>query len=98
MTLAPAARLGRYEIISLLGVGGMGEVYRARDAALSRDVAVKLLPHSLASDADRIRRFDQEARAAGQRTVLFVDEIHRFNKSQQDALLPYFDNFTVVLL
>ena len=64
MALEPGTRLGLYEIDSLLGVGGMGEVYRARDARLGRAVAIKLLPASLATDRDRLRRFEQEARAA----------------------------------
>jgi len=57
-------RLGPYEIVSPLGAGGMGEVYRARDTRLGRDVAVKVLPASFSQDADRLRRFEQEARAA----------------------------------
>src|SRR5436190_1649531 len=65
MSLRTGARLGRYEILSQLGAGGMGEVYRARDARLGRDVAVKVLPSSFSSDSDRLRRFEQEARAAG---------------------------------
>ncbi len=66
MTLASGTRLGPYEIVSALGAGGMGEVYRARDARLGRDVAVKVLPAAFAGDADRLRRFEQEARAASQ--------------------------------
>ena len=65
-TLAPGARLGPYEILKLLGAGGMGEVYRARDGRLGRDVAIKVLPRSFAQDPDRLRRFEREARAAGQ--------------------------------
>ena len=65
MPLAPGSRLGPYEIVSPLGAGGMGEVYRARDPRLGRDVAIKVLPASYAGDADRLRRFEQEARAAG---------------------------------
>jgi serine/threonine protein kinase len=65
MTLSAGSRLGPYEIGPLIGAGGMGEVYRARDSRLGRDVAVKVLPASLASDAERLRRFEQEARAAG---------------------------------
>lgn len=57
--------LGHYELISLLGVGGMGEVYRARDANLGREVAIKVLPSAFSEDADRLRRFEQEARAVG---------------------------------
>src|SRR4249919_170321 len=65
MTLAAGTRIGPYEILSPLGAGGMGEVYRARDSRLSRDVAIKVLPASFSADADRLRRFEQEAKAAG---------------------------------
>jgi eukaryotic-like serine/threonine-protein kinase len=64
MTLASGSRLGAYEILSPLGAGGMGEVYRARDARLSREVAIKVLPSATASDPDRRARFEGEARAA----------------------------------
>ena len=63
MTLAPASRLGPYEVLSALGAGGMGEVYRARDTRLNRDVAIKVLPAELLADEHRRRRFQQEARA-----------------------------------
>ena len=64
MTLSPGTRLGSYEIIAPLGAGGMGEVYRARDARLSRDVALKVLPEEVSADRDRLARFEQEARSA----------------------------------
>ena len=64
MSIGPGARLGPYEIGHLLGAGGMGEVYRARDTRLGRDVAVKVLPDEFASDSQRLRRFEDEARAA----------------------------------
>ena len=64
MTLGPGSRLGPYEIVTLIGSGGMGEVYRARDPRLGRDVAIKVLPAEFSADADRSRRFEQEARAA----------------------------------
>ncbi|HEV8370547.1 MAG TPA: protein kinase [Pyrinomonadaceae bacterium] len=64
MTLASGTKLGRYEIRSQLGAGGMGEVYQGRDTQLGRDVAVKVLPTTLSSDTDRLRRFEQEACAA----------------------------------
>ena len=57
-------KLGRYEIRSQLGAGGMGEVYRARDTQLGRDVAIKVLPSTFSVDQDRLRRFEQEACAA----------------------------------
>src|ERR1700728_4271851 len=62
MAVAAGAKLGPYEIISRLGEGGMGEVYRARDTRLNRSVAVKVLPQDMVIDPDRMRRFDQEAR------------------------------------
>jgi len=61
VSLTPGTRLGSYEVVSLLGAGGMGEVYRARDSRLHRDVAVKVLPESVAADADRLVRFEREA-------------------------------------
>jgi Tol biopolymer transport system component/predicted Ser/Thr protein kinase len=65
MTLSAGSRLGPYEILSPLGAGGMGEVYRAKDPRLGREVAVKVLPASFSNDPDRLRRFEHEARAAG---------------------------------
>src|SRR5436305_8458719 len=63
MVLAPGTKLGPYEVVATLGAGGMGEVYRARDARLERDVAVKILPQHLSSDPDLKARFEREARA-----------------------------------
>ncbi len=62
-SLVPGHRLGRYEIVAPIGAGGMGEVYKARDTRLGRDVAIKVLPAQFASDPERLRRFEQEARA-----------------------------------
>src|SRR3954462_7094414 len=64
MSLEPGTKLGRYEIRSLIGAGGMGEVYLAEDAELGRSVAIKILPDELASDKSRVQRFIQEAKAA----------------------------------
>ena len=61
MTLATGTRLGSYEITGAIGAGGMGEVYRARDAKLGRDVALKVLPEAFARDAERMARFQREA-------------------------------------
>src|SRR5215467_716489 len=63
MPLTSGTKLGPYEILVLIGAGGMGEVYRARDARLGRDVALKVLTESFAHDSERLRRFEQEARA-----------------------------------
>jgi eukaryotic-like serine/threonine-protein kinase len=65
MTPAAGSKLGPYEVLSPIGAGGMGEVYRAKDPRLGRDVAIKVLPSSFSADTDRLRRFEQEARAAG---------------------------------
>ena len=63
MTLAPGTRLRSYDLVSALGSGGMGEVYRAHDARLGRDVALKILPDIMARDPDALARFEREARA-----------------------------------
>ena len=65
MPFSPGTKVGRYEIRSKIGEGGMGEVYRARDEKLNRDVAIKVLPTSFADNHDRLQRFEQEAQAAG---------------------------------
>jgi serine/threonine protein kinase len=78
MTLAAGTRLGPYEILAPLGAGGMGEVYRARDPRLGRDVAIKVLPAAFNADPERLRRFEQEARAAAalnHPNILTVHEI-----------------------
>src|SRR6266849_296361 len=64
MPLEPGSRVGPYEILAPLGAGGMGEVYRARDTSLKRDVAIKVLPAYWSRDPDRLRRFEVEAQAA----------------------------------
>jgi serine/threonine protein kinase len=61
MSLASGTRFGAYEIIDLIGAGGMGEVYRARDSKLKRDVAIKILPEALADEPELISRFEREA-------------------------------------
>jgi eukaryotic-like serine/threonine-protein kinase len=65
VSLSAGSRLGPYEILGQIGAGGMGEVYRAKDPRLAREVAIKVLPASFSQDADRLRRFEQEAKAAG---------------------------------
>ncbi|MBK8315635.1 MAG: hypothetical protein IPL01_17155 [Acidobacteria bacterium] len=63
MTFTTGTKLGAYEILAPIGKGGMGEVWRARDTRLNREVAIKVLPDDFANDADRLRRFEQEALA-----------------------------------
>src|SRR5437764_9387787 len=64
-SISPNTTIAQYTIVSKIGEGGMGEVYRARDAKLGRDVAIKVLPAALSENADRLNRFEQEAQAAG---------------------------------
>jgi len=78
MTLATGTKLGPYEIVAPLGAGGMGEVYRARDTRLGREVAIKVLPESFSKDPDRLRRFEQEARAASQLNHPNIVTVHDF--------------------
>src|SRR5215211_5650441 len=76
MGIEPGYRFGSFEVVSRLGVGGMGEVYRARDARLGRDVAIKVLPEAMARDAERLARFDREARALAALSHPNVGAIH----------------------
>ena len=62
MAVSPGTRFGPYEVTDQIGAGGMGVVYRAKDTKLDREVAIKVLPESMASDAERIARFDREAK------------------------------------
>ena len=78
MALAPGTRLDTYEILGLLGAGGMGEVYRARDPVLKREVAIKVLPAYVLQDPDRLRRFEQEAQAAAALNHPNILAIHQF--------------------
>src|SRR5438105_1195213 len=76
--LSTGTKLGPYEILAPLGAGGMGEVYRARDTRLGRAVAIKVLPESFSKDPDRLRRFEQEARAASQLNHPNIVTVHDF--------------------
>ena len=84
MSLAPGSRLGAYEILSLIGAGGMGEVYRARDARLGRDVAIKVLPAHVASDPQLRERFEREARAVAALNHPHICTLH--DVGQQDGI------------
>lgn len=86
MTLAPGTKLDAYEIGSLLGAGGMGEVYRARDTTLNREVAIKVLPVAFSRDPDRLRRFMQEAQAAAALNHPNIVAIYHIG---QDDGVPY---------
>ena len=77
MTLTPGTKLDGYEILGPLGAGGMGEVYRARDAILKREVAIKVLPAYFSQDSDRLRRFEQEAQAAAALNHPNILAVHR---------------------
>src|SRR5262250_3171030 len=84
MPLVSGAKLGPYEIVEPLGAGGMGEVYRARDSRLGRDVALKILPQSLAADRERLNRFEQESRAVAafnHPNILAIHDVGRHDGS-----------------
>ncbi len=81
MSLQPGARLGPYEITAAIGAGGMGEVYQARDTALNRDVAIKVLPDSLAGDPDRLARFQREAEALAALNHPNIAQVYGLEKS-----------------
>jgi len=87
LTLNPGTRLGPYEIVALLGVGGMGEVYRATDTNLKRQVAIKVLPESVAADADRLARFQREAEILAALNHPNIAHIHGLEKSDGTVAL-----------
>src|SRR5215210_3360435 len=89
MMLAPGSRLGSYEILSALGAGGMGEVYRARDTRLDRDVAIKILPESFAADPDRVARFQREAKVVASLNHPHIAAIYG---------LEHVDHFTALVM
>ena len=81
MPLTAGTRLGPYEIISAIGAGGMGEVYRARDTRLARDVAIKVLPDSVVHDPDRLARFEREARVLAALNHSLIAHVYGFEQS-----------------
>jgi TolB-like protein len=87
MTLSAGTRLGPYEIVSPLGAGGMGEVYRAKDTRLGREVAVKVLPETVAGDAERLARFEREARALAALNHPSIVTIYSVEQSEQTRFL-----------
>jgi len=78
MSLSPGSRLGAYEIVAALGAGGMGEVYRARDSKLKREVAIKVLPDAFATDPQALARFEREALAVAALSHPNILSIHDF--------------------
>jgi eukaryotic-like serine/threonine-protein kinase len=92
VAIAPGTRIGNYEVAALIGSGGMGEVYRAHDARLGRDVAIKVLPAAFSTDPDRLRRFEQEARAAAalnHPNILTVHEVGAYAPDPASPAAPY---------
>ena len=92
MALAPGVRLGAYEIVSLIGAGGMGEVYRARDSRLGRDVAIKVLPAEFSGDVERLQRFEQESRATAalnHSNILAVYDVGQYASTSSGPPMPY---------
>jgi serine/threonine protein kinase len=87
MAIAAGTRFGDCEVLGPLGAGGMGEVYRARDHSLGRDVAVKVLPEELGSDPEKLHRFEQEARAAAALNHPNILIVYRFGTTEAGA--PY---------
>ncbi len=87
MNLSPGSRLGPYEVLAPIGAGGMGEVYRARDTRLGREVAVKVLPFELSSDPDRLGRFEQEARSASALNHPNIVTIHDIGRADGVAYI-----------
>jgi eukaryotic-like serine/threonine-protein kinase len=87
MSLSSGVRLGAYEIVTLLGAGGMGEVYRARDTRLGRDVALKILPVAFAADAERLARFQREAHTLAALNHPNIAHLHGFEESNEGGAL-----------
>ena len=87
MALTPGSRLGPYEILAPLGAGGMGEVYRARDTTLGRDVALKTLPASLAGDPERLARFEREAKTLASLNHPHIAQIYGFERAGDTCAL-----------
>ncbi|HUM01072.1 MAG TPA: serine/threonine-protein kinase, partial [Thermoanaerobaculia bacterium] len=87
MTLAGGTRVGPYEVVSLLGAGGMGEVYRAKDTKLGREVAIKVLPEEFFEDKDRVARFEREAKSLAALNHPGIAAVHSFEEISGRHLL-----------
>src|SRR5687767_5607431 len=92
MALIIGQRIGAYEVIGSIGAGGMGEVYRARDTRLGRDVAIKVLPAEFSGDVERLQRFEQESRASAalnHSNILAVYDVGQYASSHSGQSMPY---------
>src|SRR5687768_18252221 len=87
MPLQPGSRVGSYEVIDKLGAGGMGEVYRARDSKLGREVALKVLPDQFVADADRLARFVREAQILASLNHPNIAHVHGLEESTESRAL-----------
>ena len=87
MSLSAGTHLGQYEIVGPLGAGGMGEVYRARDKRLGRDVALKILPEAFASDPERLARFEREARTLASLNHPHIAQVYGLDEGHNRALV-----------
>ena len=87
MSLSPGTRFGPYEIADQIGAGGMGVVYRAMDTTLDREVAIKVLPEAMASDAERVARFDREAKTLASLNHPNIAQIHGLEKADRTTAI-----------
>ena len=87
MALEAGSKLGHYEVLSSLGAGGMGEVYRAKDTKLGREVAIKLLLEEVSQDAERLARFEREARVLASLNHNNIATLHGFEKEGDTSFL-----------
>jgi eukaryotic-like serine/threonine-protein kinase len=99
MPLTSGTRLGAYEIISTLGAGGMGEVYRARDARLDRQVAIKVLPDAVVDDPDRLARFEREAKVLAALNHPLIAHVYGFEQigDRRAIVMELVEGFTLEL-
>ena len=97
MGVTPGQQLGPYQITGMLGAGGMGEVYRARDTRLDRDVAIKVLPDGIARDPERVARFEREAKVLASLSHPNIAAIHGFDDADGSRFLvmEYVDGETL---
>ena len=95
MSLAPHSRIGPYEVLGSLGAGGMGEVYRAKDPALGREVAIKVLPDAFASDPDRLARFEREAKALAALNHPNIAQVYGFETNPAALVMELLEGETL---